>query len=134
MTSSRPYLIRALYEWITDNGQTPYVIIDATQDVSVPQEHVHEGRIVLNISIQAVHELNLGNDSLQFKARFSGVVKHIYAPITEIVAIYAKENGRGMVFTDEDLDDKVAGESGPLSDDELPKPPRHTKPNLKIVK
>lgn len=142
MTSSRPYLVRALYEWVADNGFTPYVIIDATAGAVVPQEHVQDGRIVLNISMSAVHELDINNDALQFKARFGGIVKHIYAPTASIVAIYAKENGRGMVFSDEDLGDDsgtvtgtvTTGDGAPPPKDEPPTPPKRSKPNLKIVK
>ena len=133
MTSSRPYLVRALYEWIADNGLTPYIVIDATQDVVAPREHVQEGRIVLNISMQAAHELNLSNEAVQFKARFAGKMEHIYAPMTAVVAIYAKENGQGMVFNEEDLDDQGTGEGAP-PENAPQKPPKRSKPNLKLVK
>ena len=103
MTSSRPYLLRAFYDWILDNDFTPYIVIEtAHPDVSVPTEFIENGRIVLNISPMAIKELMIANDHLGFNARFGGVPYNIYSPIRSIEAIYAKENGRGMVFKDED--------------------------------
>ena len=105
MTPSRPYLIRAIYEWIADNNFSPHVVIDATmKGVVVPSEHVKDGSIVLNVSAAAVKDLRVGNDAIEFKARFSGAVRHIYAPILAVQGIYAKENGRGMLFNEEDGD------------------------------
>lgn len=106
MTSSRPYLIRAFYEWILDNDFTPYIVVEAEYpDVSVPQQYVENGRIVLNIAPGAIRDLLIANEHLEFNARFGGVPFNIYAPIKAIEAIYAKENGRGMVFKAEDDDD-----------------------------
>jgi stringent starvation protein B len=97
-TSTRPYLIRALYEWCTDNGFTPYVAVLVDDTVKVPREHVKDGEIVLNISFDATQALKLGNDFIEFKARFTGVARDIMVPIDRVVAIYARENGQGMAF------------------------------------
>ncbi|MBS0285748.1 MAG: ClpXP protease specificity-enhancing factor [Proteobacteria bacterium] len=106
MNSSRPYLLRAFYEWIVDNNATPYVVVNADfPQVSVPREYVDNGRIVLNISPGAVRSLLLANDHVEFNARFAGVPHDIYVPMRAVSAIYAKENGRGMVFKDDEEDD-----------------------------
>jgi stringent starvation protein B len=97
-TSTRPYLIRALYEWCTDNGLTPYVSVVVNEHVQVPFEFVKDGEIVLNISIDATTSLKLGNEYLEFKARFGGVAREIIVPIEQISGIYARENGQGMAF------------------------------------
>ncbi len=103
MTSSRPYLLRAIYQWIVDNNMTPYVLVDATGElVQVPQEHVNNGKIILNISPAAVMGLELGEEALSFNARFSGKPMFVNVPIPSVLAVYSKENGRGMVFTEED--------------------------------
>ena len=97
-TSTRPYLIRALYEWCTDNGLTPYVAVTVDDSVQVPREFVKNNEIVLNISFDATSSLQLGNDFIQFSARFSGSAREIIVPITHVMAIYARENGQGMSF------------------------------------
>lgn len=97
-TSTRPYLIRALYEWCTDNSLTPYVSIAVNEFVQVPLEFVKDGEIVLNISFDATTSLKLGNEFLEFKARFGGVAREIIVPIERISGIYARENGQGMAF------------------------------------
>ncbi len=97
-TSTRPYLIRALYEWCTDNGFTPYVAVLADETVQVPREYVKNGEIVLNISFDATSSLKLGNDFIEFKARFAGKAREITVPISRVIAIYARENGQGMAF------------------------------------
>ena len=103
MTPSRPYLIRSLYEWILDNGMTPYVLVDvANEEVIVPQQYVENGRIVLNVNPSAVQNLQLGNELLELDARFSGQPMHVSVPVMSVIAIYARENGKGMVFTEED--------------------------------
>ncbi len=127
MTPSRPYIMRALYEWIVDNDCTPYVLVDATPEgVVVPRQFVKDGQIVLNISPVAVMDLSIGNDAMAFNGRFGGVATDIYVPITAVVGIYARENGQGMVFE--------AEESTPPPD----QPPDPIKPkggpSLKIVK
>ena len=97
-TSTRPYLIRALYEWCTDNGLTPYVAVSVDGSVQVPHEYVKNNEIVLNISFDATSSLKLGNDFIEFKARFAGSSRDIMVPIGRVIAIYARENGQGMAF------------------------------------
>ena len=97
-TSTRPYLIRALYEWCTDNGLTPYVAVRVDDSVQVPREYVKDGEIVLNISFDATSSLKLGNDFIEFKARFGGQPRDILVPVGRVIAIYARENGQGMAF------------------------------------
>lgn len=134
MTSSRPYLIRALYDWIVDNYLTPYVVVNAEfPGVNVPKQFVEAGRIILNVSPQATHELQLNNEVVAFSARFSGVSRDISIPVPAVLAIYARENGRGMVFNEEDDIDEGQGDSSGDSPPDSPKPPRG-KPKLTIVK
>jgi stringent starvation protein B len=97
-TSTRPYLIRALYEWCTDNGYTPFIAVLVNDNVRVPVEFVKDGEIVLNISFDATSALNIGNDHIEFKGRFGGVARDIYVPVSQVLAIYARENGQGMAF------------------------------------
>ncbi len=97
-TSTRPYLIRALYDWCTDNGLTPYVAVLVDESVQVPREYVKNGEIVLNISFDATSSLKLGNDFIEFKARFAGSAREIMVPVSRVIAIYARENGQGMAF------------------------------------
>ena len=97
-TSTRPYLIRALHDWCTDNGFTPYVAVHVDRSVQVPMEYVSNNEIVLNIGFDATSGLDLGNEFIQFKARFGGVAREILVPVDHVVAIYARENGQGMAF------------------------------------
>jgi stringent starvation protein B len=101
-TSTRPYLIRALYEWCSDNGLTPYVAVRVDDTVRVPREYVKDGEIVLNISMDATSSLQIGNEYIEFKARFAGVARDILVPVSRVMAIYARENGQGMAFPLED--------------------------------
>ena len=96
--STRPYLIRALYEWCTDNGLTPYVAVQVDETVQVPREYVKNNEIVLNISFDATSSLKLGNEFIEFKARFGGIAREIVVPMGRVIAIYARENGQGMAF------------------------------------
>ena len=97
-SSTRPYLIRALYEWCTDNGLTPYVAVSVNESVQVPREYVKNNEIVLNISFDATSSLKLSNDFIEFKARFAGSSRDIMVPMERVIAIYARENGQGMAF------------------------------------
>jgi stringent starvation protein B len=97
-TSTRPYLLRALHDWCTDNGFTPYVAVHVDASVQVPMEYVKNNEIVLNVSFEATSGLKLGNEFIEFKARFGGVTREIVVPIDHVVAIYARENGQGMAF------------------------------------
>lgn len=140
MTPSRPYLVRALQEWMVDNNFTPYIVVDAgVQGVQVPQDFVSDGQIILNISPSAVRGLIVSNDAIDFNARFGGVPMRVYVPIVAVLAIYARENGQGMVFG--------AEPGAPQPDDDPPlKPLEDTeektsdtqqpkaKPSLKVVK
>ncbi len=132
MTSNKPYLIRAMYEWISDNGWTPYIVLN-TQifGCMAPQENMQKEQVVFNIAMPVVKDLVLGNDAIEFKARFSGVIRSIYAPISAVVAIYAKENNQGMSFHPEAPSDGETdgGESGQQSKKKKP-----GKPHLQIVK
>lgn len=105
MTSSKPYFIRAIYDWITDNNLTPYLLVDATKPrVSVPDKYIEDGQIVLNISATAISRVLMSNEAVQFDAKFSGVIHHIYVPVKAVKAIYAFENEEGMFF-DPDSED-----------------------------
>lgn len=154
MTSNRPYLIRALYEWIGDNGLTPYLMVDAAAPgVRVPPQTVKDGRVVLNIAARAVNRLELANDSISFQARFSGVPMLVIVPVEAVLAVYAMENGQGMLFpaevaaeSDEETPDEGAdspglalAERGPApaadGDDPPPPPPRPARgPHLRVIK
>jgi stringent starvation protein B len=112
-TSTRPYLIRALYEWCTDNGLTPYVAVRVDDTVRVPREYVKDGEIVLNISMDATSALKLGNDYIEFKARFAGVARDIMVPLGRVMAIYARENGQGMAFPLDEAEQAPAEAGGP---------------------
>ena len=98
--SKRPYLIRAMHEWMGDNGHTPHIVIDASVDgVMVPGEHIKDGKIILNVSYSAAHDLKLTNDAVSFRARFSGAPFDVWVPIAAVRGIYAKETGQGMIFS-----------------------------------
>jgi stringent starvation protein B len=158
-TSTRPYLIRALYEWCTDNSLTPYVAVSVDESVQVPREYVKNNEIVLNISFDATSSLKLGNEFIEFKARFAGSSRDIMVPIGRVIAIYARENGQGMAFPmgmQVQAEVAPASSSSPLAvvsvsppvtpdgklvqlvpgDDpsESPKPPTSPRPALKRVK
>ena len=123
MTSHRPYLLRALYEWIADNGMTPHILVDATQPgVRVPPHTVNEGRVVLNIAERAVARLEMDNESVSFTARFGGVSQPVSVPVSAVLAVYARETGQGMV-----LPEDIAGHA-PEPDDEPPGPPDDGEP------
>ncbi len=127
MTSSRPYLIRALYQWIVDNGVTPYILVDALVDgVDVPPQYIQDNKIVLNIAPMAVQGLTLGDDIISFSARFSGQSVNLVVPTEAVMAIYARENGQGMMFNEEPGSSGPPDGSGP--DDDKPKP------SLRVVK
>lgn len=117
-TSTRPYLVRALYEWCTDNGYTPYVAVAVNEQVQVPREYVKDGEIVLNISFDATTSLKLGNEFIEFKARFGGVARDIMVPMGQVLAIYARENGMGMAFPIENPETAgfTASPHGPTSE------------------
>jgi stringent starvation protein B len=137
MNSSRPYLVRALYEWIVDNDCTPHILVNAEfPAVQVPQGFASDGQIVLNISPSAVRSLHMDNDAVSFEGRFGGVSHSLYVPVGAIMGIYARENGQGMVFELEPADDQGdQPDDVPPGDDIPPEPPRPSgRPSLKVVK
>lgn len=132
-TSRRPYLLRAMHEWISDNQQTPHLIVDATQPgVSVPPQYVKDGKIVLNISHAATQGLQLGNDSVGFRARFGGAPMTVTVPLAAVLGIYARETGDGMLFGSEENTDPDG--SPPSPPDEPPAPDGGKRGHLKLVK
>ncbi len=138
MTSNRPYLLRAIYDWITDNGLTPYVLVDATRPgVDVPPQSIKDGQVVLNIAMPAVVDLELGNERISFKARFSGVSRDIFIPVTTVQAIYAQENGQGMMFPEEadpPPPDDGRGETEAGRNESDGDKPRKGAPHLRVIK
>lgn len=131
MTSSRPYLIRALYQWIVDNGVTPYILVDAeVPGVNVPSQYIQDNKVVLNIAPLAVQSLILGDDDITFNARFSGQPTNIQVPTESVLAIYARENGQGMMFTEEPHGGPESPDDGPGTDDSG----TGDKPKLRVVK
>ena len=129
MSSSRPYVIRALNEWILDNQCTPHVLVNAmAEGVQVPQQYVKDGQIVLNISPVAVKDLFVSNDAMSFNGRFGGAPMDVYVPIAAVMGIYARENGQGMIF---DLEEPGEPEPQPPQEPSGGKPGR---PSLKVVK
>ena len=135
MTSNRPYLLRAIYEWISDNSLTPYLLVDARQPgVRVPQHAVKDGQIVLNVAMRAVSELELGNEFVRFSARFSGASQFVDVPLNAVLAIYAQENGQGMMFPPEPVETSIeAVPEAAASSDDSGKPARKG-PQLRVVK
>lgn len=130
MTSNRPYLIRAIYEWLADNRLTPHLLVDAEADqVVVPGQYAQDGRIVLNIGPTAVDGLELGNEMIYFNARFGGQPMNVKIPPQAVLGIYARENGRGMLFAEEEPEP----EGGPPEPSPEGGPPRE-RPSLKVVK
>jgi stringent starvation protein B len=144
LPSTRPYLIRALYDWCSENGFTPYVAVKVDASVQVPREYVQGGEIVLNVSMDATSSLKLGNDFIEFKARFGGKPREIMVPIHRVMAIYARENGQGMAFpvSDESVEPAVlsvvdtADSTSPEVEDAPPPPttPGSSRPALKRIK
>ena len=137
MNSSRPYLVRALYEWIVDNDCTPHMLVNSDYPkVQVPQGFASDGQIVLNVSPAAVRQLHMDNDAVSFEGRFGGVPHTLYVPMSAILGVYARENGQGMGF---DLEESLEGDDEVEPDDDGPpsgtEPPRPTgRPSLKVVK
>lgn len=131
MTSSRPYLIRALYQWIVDNGLTPYLLVDAeSPDLVIPREFVQDGKIVLNVAPMAVQGLILADDLISFNARFSGSSMDLSIMVSSVLAVYAKENGQGMMFGEEADGTTPTDPSTPPDDSSS----QSKKPTLRVVK
>lgn len=138
MTSNRPYLLRAIYDWITDNGLTPYLLVNAAFDgVRVPPHVIKNGQVVLNVAMRAVANLELGNDWINFSARFAGVSHAVHVPVGAVLALYAQENGQGMMFpADEDGETPPPAPEAPTDDagGGNAEPPKRGAPHLRIVK
>lgn len=146
MISSRPYLLRALRDWISDNGMTPHLLVDATQpEVRVPTAFIQEGKITLNIGLSAVQNLDMADEAIQFSARFGGQPMQVHVPVVAVLAIYARENGQGMMFGNEPgaEEARAEAEAKPQAVDrgEAPAPPADKKkpaqrkgPSLTVVK
>jgi len=136
MTSNRPYLLRAMYEWIADNGMTPYILVDANAPgVKVPKTAIKDGRVVLNVAARAVAQLELGSEYVRFMARFAGVSQAVEAPISAVLAIYAQENGQGMMFPAENPPPAQPAAPGEAAAGPAPTEPGPKKgPHLRVVK
>jgi stringent starvation protein B len=141
MSSNRPYLLRAIYDWISDNNLTPYVLVDAgVEGVRVPPQVVKNGQVVLNLAMRAVANLDLGNDWISFQARFSGVSQSIHIPVRAVLALYAQENGQGMMFPAEEEGDMPPPTTPPVDDKTSTRPatPTEASPkrgaHLRVVK
>lgn len=133
MTSSRPYLVRAIYQWVADNGMTPHLLVDVEVDgVQVPTEHIQNGKIILNIAPMAISNLVLGDTEITFSARFSGKSLGIYVPVEAVLAVYAKENGQGMMFSEDD--DAISAPDDGGNDDPDTDPDKPKRPSLHVVK
>ena len=127
VTSKRPYLIRAMHEWMTDNALTPYVVVSAdAEGLLVPEGHAADGKIVLNASYAATRNLTLADDRMSFEARFGGVAQRVDVPLSAVIGIYAKESGQGMIFSDD--------EATPSESAEPSEKVRSGRPTLKVVK
>lgn len=138
-TKQRPYLIRAMHEWMADNGLTPHIVADAAAEgLRVPREYVKDGKIILNIGYSATRSLVLGNDEIVFEARFNGVPQRVSVPVPAVLGIYARENGQGMIFSGEDqappADGDRAGDDGGDGDGDDGGGSGGGRPKLKVVK
>ena len=140
ITPTRPYMVRAIYQWIEDNALTPYLMVDATaENVQVPTEHVQDGRIVLNIASRATGNMSMENDYIHFSARFGGVSQDIWVPLTAVMGIYAKENSQGMFFDPKEYENYQPEEESQASPSTspkatTPKPKRENRAGLKVLK
>ncbi|MEN8216531.1 MAG: ClpXP protease specificity-enhancing factor [Pseudomonadota bacterium] len=136
MTSKQPYLLRALFDWITDNGLTPYLLVNAdyNDETEVPSQYVEDGKIILNISPTAVQGLTLDDDWVSFRARFSGQQTSVYFPTPAVLAIYARENGKGMFFQAEEAEEAKNSDEETAPPPPPKRPPRRQKPALRLVK
>ena len=136
LPTTKPYLIRAIHEWCTDNGFTPYIAVQVDEWARVPREFVKDGQIVLNVCYEATGGLQMGNDMISFQARFGGVARDISFPVGNVVAIYARENGAGMAFEPEPKGSaSEPADSGSVPEsDEPPVPPPSGRPKLQRIK
>lgn len=136
LTPTRPYLARAIYEWICDNQLTPYLLVDATQTgVHVPQQHIKDGQIVLNITPHAVHLFQISNDAISFNARFGGVAQDLYVPMSAVIGIYSRENGQGLFFDPQEYEGNTNVVEDALEEAQTTTPEHSVKkkPSLRIL-
>jgi stringent starvation protein B len=134
LKSRRPYLLRAMHEWISDNLQTPHIVVDASiQGVEVPRQYVQGGKIILNVSLSATSSLNLGNELVSFRARFGSVTYDVSVPIAAVLGIYARETGQGMIFSETDAPPPPVPPQPPAESSATGEVKR-AKPTLKVVK
>ena len=137
LTPTRPYMVRAIFEWLEDNNLTPHIMVDTTQpNVTVPVEYVQDGRIVLNIASRATGNLVINNDFINFHARFGGVSQELWVPMQAVMGIYARENSQGMFFDRTEYDNPPQSEinaSQPAESTEVQRPKRENKAGLKIL-
>lgn len=137
LTPTRPYMVRAIFEWLEDNNLTPHIMVDTTQpNVTVPIEYVQDGRIVLNIASRATGNLVINNDFINFHARFGGVSQELWVPMQAVMGIYARENSQGMFFDPTEYDNAPQSEinaSQPAESTEVQRPKRENKAGLKIL-
>lgn len=136
-TSTKPYLLRALHDWCTDNGYTPHIVVQVDENTVVPQAHIQDGQITLNIGLLATNQLMLGNDYIEFQARFNGVTEDIFVPVAAVAAIFARETGAGMGFEvspSAPYLDVESGSADPASETTDSKDPAPDRGHLKIVK
>jgi stringent starvation protein B len=134
LTPTRPYLTRAMYEWICDNQLTPYILVDATQpSTMVPEQFIQNGQIVLNILPSAVHALNMSNDTITFSARFGGVSRDIYIPFSSLLGIYARENNQGLFFDPSEYEHIQTQENDLKSNNQEEKQPAKKKSSLRLL-
>ena len=140
LPSTKPYLIRAIWEWCCDNGFTPYISVQVDARTKVPREFIRDGQIVLNIGPEASNKLEIGNDYIEVQARFGGVARQLSVPVDQVIAIYSRENGAGMAFEVDGeatvADVETAAEEAEAVDDETPEPPRPEggRPKLQRIK
>jgi stringent starvation protein B len=128
VTSRRPYLLRAMHEWISDNAQTPHVVVDAQlEGVDVPRQYIKDGKIILNLSHAATSALKLGNEWVEFNARFGGITRHVKIPMSAVLGIYARETGQGMIFSENDMGPEPPASKAAGSE-------KARRPHLKVVK
>ena len=133
--STKPYLIRAIHEWCSDSNLTPYLSVRVDENTRVPLEYVKNGEIVLNVGYDATHRLTIGNDLVQFSARFAGVSRECSIPVEAVLGIFAKENGQGLFFpVEEAAPAETPAQDAPDESTDAPSPPTPTRPKLQIVK
>lgn len=133
-TSTKPYLIRAIYDWCTDNGFTPYLAVRVDEHTRVPMAFVKDGEIILNVSVDAVHNLQLGNEDITCGGRFGGVAHQLNVPVAAVIGIFAKETGQGLVFQGQESTPSGSSEKAGGEPPEEPTPPSGGKPHLRVVK